>query len=174
MSKTQVFRPGARRLTAAAILSGVALLSAAACTSSSSTPVAQGTSTRSTTSAAASPSTSTPPVTSLPSATASTGLSTATGTSAASADAVTPQCGNADLQIAWGYGSQSEPEQYTAIDFVNVSNHTCTLYGYPGLAIKVDGTTIDAARALNGAEPPLKTPPLVTLKPGAKAYAIAQ
>jgi hypothetical protein len=83
-------------------------------------------------------------------------------------------CGNAALKVSWGYGSQGEPQQYSAIDFVNVSDQSCTLYGYPGLSIEVDGTVIDAVRTLSGAEPALKSPQTVTLAPGGKAYAIAR
>lgn len=176
MSKTHVFRPGPRRLAAAALLSGVALLSTAACTGSSSAPSAQGAGAHRTNSAAASPSASAASAVSLPSA-AAAAASTASSTGDHGTNggkAATPQCANADLKVSWGYGSQSEPEQYEAIDFVNTSSHACTLYGYPGLVIKVGGTTINAARVLDGAVSPLKSPQLVTLSPGGKAYAIAQ
>lgn len=185
MLKTQIFHSRSRRLAAAVLLSSAALLSAAACSGQQSTPAAHGT-TRGSTSAAATASGSV--AASIPaSAVVSAGASTAAASSGASksnddnsgggttvAAAGSASCGNSSLQVKWGYGSQSQPQQYSAVEFVNVSSHTCTLDGYPGLSIEVNGTVIDATRTLNGAEPPLKSPQLVTLAPGAKAYAIAQ
>jgi len=86
-------------------------------------------------------------------------------------------CGNADLQISSGYGTQSQPLQASAVVFTNIGDHTCTLQGYPGVAIAVDKTVVNAARVLNGFRgdlPALGSPPLVTLVPGASAYAVIE
>jgi hypothetical protein len=163
MSKSRTFESRFRRLTAAAVLSTAALLSVAACAGQSS-PSAQGSTDSSTSAAATVPASSAPATVSLPAATASASSSTLASAS----------CGNTDLQVKWGYGSQSDPQQYAAVDFVNISGHPCTLYGYPGIAIKVDGTVVNATRTLDGAEPPLKSAQVVTLKPGATVYAVVQ
>ena len=167
---SQIVQIRSGRLTAAAVLSTAALLSAAACagqSTASTVHVANGVASTATASGASPASLSVP--TGAASATSSTGADGTTVTAAAASS-----CGNADLQVKWGYGSQSQPDQYSAIDFVNVSDSTCTLYGYPGLSIEVDGTVIDATRTLSGTQPAIKSPQLVTLAPGGKAYAIAQ
>ena len=168
---SQIIHSRSRRLGAAAVLSTAALLSVAACSGQPTVAVVGGA--HGSTSAVATASSSAPATVS-----ASTGTSASSSSSRGDGQSVSAAgpaaCGNADLQVTWGYGSQSEPQQYSAIDFVNVSGRTCTLYGYPGLAIKVDGTVINAARTLAGTEPSLKSPQLVTLAPGGKAYAIAQ
>lgn len=89
----------------------------------------------------------------------------------------TPACGNADLAMDLGYGTQSDPVQDESVVFTNVGGRTCTLRGYPGAAIVVDGMTVNATRVLNvdrGDQPPLTSPPLVTLAPGASGYAVYQ
>ena len=86
-----------------------------------------------------------------------------------------PACGNSDLALGLGYGTQSEPQGWSSIVITNVSKHTCTLRGYTGAAIVVDGKTINATRSLNiyhGDKPPLTSPPLVTLAPGASGYSV--
>jgi len=168
---SQISHLGPRRLAAAAVLSTAALLSVAACAgqSTASTVHVSDGSTSAAVTATGSATASTPSTTSSANTASSTGSN---GTTAAAAGPAA--CGNGDLQVKWGYGSQSEPQQYSAINFVNVSDRTCTLYGYPGLSIEVDGTVINAARTLAGTEPSLKSPQLVTLAPGGKAYAIAQ
>lgn len=96
---------------------------------------------------------------------------------AAGAKTAVPACGNDDLAIGNGYGTQSYPVQDSSIVITNVGNHTCTLQGYIGAAIVVDGRTINAARALNldrGTLPELTSPPLVTLAPGASSYSVLQ
>lgn len=96
---------------------------------------------------------------------------------AASAKPAAPACGNADLAMDLGYGTQSYPVQDGSVVITNVGKHTCTLRGYTGAAIVVDGRTINAARTLNldrGLLPELTSPPLVTLAPGASSYSVLQ
>jgi hypothetical protein len=125
------------------------------------------------------------PAVSAPAVTGAVRMSTAAGTASAgegagsSAPLSVPACGNADLALGngYGYGSQSEPVQWSGIVITNVGDRACTLRGYPGAAIVVDGRTINAVRALNvyhGDRPPLTSPPLVTLAPGAGSYAVMQ
>ena len=96
---------------------------------------------------------------------------------ATASTASTPPCGNGDLKTSWGYGTQSMPLQVGAVVFTNVGDRTCTLQGYPGVAIADDGTVINAVRVLNGYRgdlPQLSSPPLVTLAPAAHAYAVVE
>lgn len=168
---SQIIQVRSGRLAATAVLSTAALLSAAACSgqsTASTVHVANG-ATSTATAAGASPA-----ALSVPAGTATTSSAKSAPSSAADAAAGTPSCGNSDLQVKWGYGSQSQPDQYSAIDFANISDRTCTLYGYPGLSITVNGTVINATRTLSGTQPAIKSPQLVTLAPGGKAYAIAQ
>lgn len=107
----------------------------------------------------------------------SAGPARATDTPAGSAPLSVPACGNEDLALGNGYGSQSDPEQWAGIVITNVSDHTCTLRGDAGATIVVDGKTINATRSLNvyhGDKPPLTSPPLVTLAPGASAFSVLE
>jgi len=162
-----------RTLLSSAVLLAVACASLSGCQGGSGAAAAAGPATHSpapsATASAAPP--SAPPATSTGHGTGGTG---GTGTDAAST--VAP-CGNGDLRTSWGYGTQSQPLQAGAVVFTNVSNHACTLKGYPGTAIANAGTVINATRVLNGYrddQPPLKSPPLVTLAPGAAAHAMAE
>jgi hypothetical protein len=163
------------------VLSTAALLGAAACASQGTTTTSgQGGASNSTPSAS-------PSAAATAAKTSSTGGShTARGSAASLATQGAPQqspaathaapaCGNSDLKISLGSGTQSQPFQAGGVTFTNVGGHTCTLWGYPGAAITVDQTVINATRVLNGFrgdKPPLSSPPLVTLKPGASAYSV--
>jgi len=160
----------------AAVASGAALtgLMLAACQGAAVAPVANGAhaspAVSSATTTPVAPATTAAPVTTATPAARTTGA----GTGAASGPA---PCGNGDLRTSWGHGTQSEPLQATAVLFTNVSDHTCTLQGYPGVVISGDGTAINATRVLNGSMsdvPHMSSPPLVTLAPGASAHAIDQ
>lgn len=172
----------ARRLSVAGALAA-ALLGAAACAGQvAAAPVAAAptitapTVTTSTSAPAPAPSstTSTSPVATQSSSAAAPHASASSTPVATNGPA---PCGNGDLQIFFGYGTQSEPDQAAAVVFVNISSHTCTMRGYPGVAIAGDGKVINATRVLNGSRgnlPPLSSPPLVTLAPKATAYAVVQ
>jgi Protein of unknown function (DUF4232) len=170
-----------RRLAGTCGLAGVALtvaLGTAACggnTAAATSPLTNTTHGSNTTSAAASP-TATATATSAGTA-AGTAPATTSAARTTTAAAAVPACGNEDLRISFGYGTQSEPLQASAVVFKNISSHTCTLQGYPGAAIKDGDTTIDASRVLNGFRgdlPPLSSPPLVTLAPGGVSYAVLE
>ncbi len=67
--------------------------------------------------------------------------------------------------------------QAEAVVFTDIGHRSCTLQGYPGVSFADGGTLIDATRVLNGFRgdlPPLTSPPLVTLAPGASASAMVQ
>ena len=189
MPKTPRSRSDAhRRIAVACALSTAALLGAAACAGQGANTASSQGGTRSTTQSTAPSTTSAAPsAAATASKTSSTGGSnTARGSAASLATAGAPQqsaaaahaapaCGNSDLKISLGGGTQSQPFQAGGVTFTNVGGHTCTLQGYPGAAITVDQTVINATRVLNGfrgAQPPLSSPPLVTLKPGASAYSV--
>jgi hypothetical protein len=124
------------------------------------------------------------PSTTAPSTTATTARPAAVTTTAAvlrstgtgAASTIAP-CGNADLRTSWGSGTQSQPLQAEAVLFTDIGHRACTLQGYPGVTIADGGTLIDATRVLNGFRgdlPPLTSPPLVTLVPGATASAMVE
>ena len=168
---SQIIHVRSGRLTAAAVLSTAALLSVAACSGQSTASTVHAAGGAASTATAAG---SNPAALSVPAGTATTTSAKSAPSSGAVGAAGTPSCAASDLQVKWGYGSQSQPDQYSAIDFANISDRTCTLYGYPGLSITVNGTVINATRTLSGTQPAIKSPQLVTLAPGGKAYAIAQ
>jgi hypothetical protein len=121
-----------------------------------------------------------PPATTSASASASgvatTSQAQAGGTTTGTTSSV-PDCGNDDLKISFGYGTQSDPLQASAVVFKNISSHTCVLQGYPGAAIKDGSTVINATRVLNGERgslPTLSGPPRVTLRPGGVSYAVLE
>jgi Domain of unknown function (DUF4232) len=98
---------------------------------------------------------------------------TASGAGTAPDQGGAAPCANADLKIAWGPCNEGV-YQYEAVIFTDISGGTCMLRGYPGAAITVGGTVINAVRELNGMrgdKAPLASPPLVTLTPGASASA---
>jgi Protein of unknown function (DUF4232) len=178
MLKTRVFRSDAQRRTVAACaLAAAALLSATACASQASTTSSAQGGTQS-----ASAGTVTVPATTASSGGASKAPSSAASTAgvqqqSSAAALADPACGNTDLKITQGSGTESQPDQAGGLIFTNVGGHTCTLRGYPGASITVGKTVINAARALNGFRgdlPPLTSPPLVTLSPGASAYSVIE
>lgn len=179
---------GNRRTRHAALLAvaSTALLAAAACSSGSGITVTGNAPTLGSTSATPGDAT---PASATASARAATGAAVAAAVAAAagsqapaqtpagSAPLSVPACGNDNLALGNGYGTQSLPVQAQSIVITNVSGHTCTLRGYTGAAIEVDGKTVNATRTLNvqrGDLPPLSSPPLVTLAPGASAYSVLE
>jgi hypothetical protein len=167
-----------RRTATAAWVGFAALLGTAACTAAPSTPAAAVDAARS---AASTQTTAPAKVVTMPTTGASpaaTGAATpGNSTSSQSADtrAGTPDCGNADLGVAMKFGGQDGHTMGALLVFTNVGGHTCTLRGYPGVAVVHDGKDLlDATRVLNATIDTgrhLTSPPLVTLAPNAKASA---
>jgi hypothetical protein len=153
------------------LLTGVAFLTvtfAAGCgsspSSSSSAPAAPASS-ASATSSAASPTASSP--TGAASASASpSGSATAPGGTAGAA----PACATQDLKASAGQGQGAAGSVYQTIDFTNISAKTCTLYGYPGVALAVGSpiTQVGAAATRSNTA----APTLVTLAAGQTANAL--
>ncbi len=79
-------------------------------------------------------------------------------------------CPTRSLQVKLGASQGTAGSVYTTIDFTNISNVTCTLYGYPGVSLQT-------ARPLHQIGKPAKENPatpraLVTLQPQTTANAL--
>jgi hypothetical protein len=141
----------ARPAIAAAALATVAAL-AAAC--GGSTPSA--TPTRTVT------------VTAAPQAPASSGPATATGTPAAPGGPA--PCPTRSLGLKPGLSQGAAGSVYQVLDFTNISNVPCTLYGYPGASL-AGGHPVTQV-GLAASEDPATPRKLVTLAPGQVANAL--
>ncbi|HET7245356.1 MAG TPA: DUF4232 domain-containing protein [Streptosporangiaceae bacterium] len=144
-----------RRALPAVALACAAVI-ATGCGSSSSTTAGGGPSAHSTGSAPASP----PP--------------SATSAPASPTDSPTPAgpgpCPTRSLQVKLGASQGTAGSVYTTIVFTNISNVTCTLYGYPGVSLQT-------ARPLHQIGKPARENPatprkLVTLQPQTAANAL--
>jgi len=164
----------AKKALAACALAAVALGAAACSGTAQAAPPSASPTTGNSGSTASSPAMTT--ATAAASGIAATPQPQAGGTTTATTSSV-PACGNDDLKISFGYGTQSDPLQASAVVFKNISSHTCSLQGYPGAAIKDGSTVIDATRVLNGERgdlPLLSSPPRVTLRSGGVSYAVLE
>jgi hypothetical protein len=79
-------------------------------------------------------------------------------------------CPTRSLQVKLGASQGTAGSVYTTIDFTNISNVTCTLYGYPGVSLQT-------ARPLHQIGKPARENPatpraLVTLQPQTTANAL--
>ena len=144
-----------RRALPAVALTCAAVI-ATGCGSSSSTTAGGGPSAHSTGSAPASP----PP--------------SATSAPASPTDSPAPAgpgpCPTRSLQVKLGASQGTAGSVYTTIVFTNISNATCTLYGYPGVSLQT-------ARPLHQIGKPARENPatprkLVTLQPQTAANAL--
>jgi hypothetical protein len=141
----------ARPAIAAVALASVAVL-AAACGSSS--PSATPTKTVTVTASPPTPATSSP--------------GTATGTPIAPGAAA--PCPTRSLGLKPGLSQGAAGSVYQVLDFTNISNVTCTLYGYPGVAL-AGGQPVTQV-GLAAREDPTTPRKLVTLAPGQVANAL--
>jgi hypothetical protein len=152
--------PAARRLLAGAALPCLAALLAALLAACGSSGGQSG-------GTAATPAaTVTVTATPTPNTTASAGGGSPTATPGGPA-----ACATRALQVKRGAGQGAAGSIYTAIDFVNISGATCTLYGYPGVSFVTTGTgggQIGPAAT----ESTQTARQLVTLAPGATANAL--
>jgi hypothetical protein len=128
--------------------------------------------------ASASPSAApaTTPKTASASATATAQSSPAAATPSPAASAAAPAgpapCPTRSLSAKIGVSQGTAGSTYTVIDFTNISNVTCTLYGYPGVSL-AGGTPVSQI-GLAAAESHATARVLVTLTPGAVASALLQ
>ena len=107
---------------------------------------------------------------------ASASPSTAAPTGPASSAAVNPNaagsggapgCATRDLKATVGVAQGAAGSVYQVIDFTNIGTASCSLYGYPGIALAGGSpvTQIGAAASRS----PQAGPALITLKPGGVA-----
>jgi hypothetical protein len=103
----------------------------------------------------------------------------ASATSAAPASSASPSpvippgaapCPTSSLGVRPGLSQGTAGSVYQVIDFANISNVTCSLYGYPGVSAG-NGTPFTEV-GLAAAEMPTPPRALVTLAPGAVANAL--
>jgi hypothetical protein len=83
-----------------------------------------------------------------------------------------PACPTRSLGLKLGLAQGAAGSTYQVIDFTNISNATCALYGYPGVSLAggKPATQIGLAAAESHATPRK----LITLAPGAVANAVLQ
>jgi hypothetical protein len=108
-------------------------------------------------------------------ATPAASASTTPGTPATPAASPTvagaaPACPTRSLGLKLGLGQGAAGSTFQVIDFTNISNVTCTLYGYPGVSL-AGGKPVTQI-GLPAAESHTAARTLVTLTPGAVANAL--
>ena len=148
--------PPLRRLLAAAALLCAAAL-AAGCGSSGS-PAAAPTKTITVRATPAAPATS-PAASPVP----ATGAASPTAAGAAA-------CPTRSLGVKPGLAQGAAGSTFQVIDFTNISNATCMLYGYPGVSLAGGKPVTQIGRAAAESHTAPRTP--VTLAPGAVANAL--
>ena len=148
-------------LALAALVALVAGCSSASSPTSSPPPAASQAATSAAAATPSAPATSAPA--SSPTATAGSG-----GTGGAAGG--TPSCATRDLKVAAGLAQGAAGSVYQVIDFTNISGATCTLFGYPGVALAGGSpvTQVGLAASRSGTSPAR----LVTLRAGSTANAL--
>ncbi|HXP18570.1 MAG TPA: DUF4232 domain-containing protein [Streptosporangiaceae bacterium] len=109
-------------------------------------------------------------VTASPAAPASTAPATPAPATSPAAPAGPAACPTRYLSAKAGVSQGTAGSTYTVIDFTNISNVTCTLYGYPGVSL-AGGSPVTQI-GLAAAENPSPPRELVTLAPRAVASAL--
>jgi hypothetical protein len=106
-----------------------------------------------------------------PASTAASGTPAA-GQASPTVAGAAPACPTRSLGLKLGLAQGAAGSTYQVIDFTNISNGTCTLYGYPGVSLAGGKpvTQIGLAAAESHATPRK----LITLAPGAVANAVLQ
>jgi Protein of unknown function (DUF4232) len=107
-------------------------------------------------------------VTAAPSAPASSSPGTATGTPAAPGGPA--PCPTRSLGLKPGLSQGAAGSVYQVLDFTNISNVSCTLYGYPGVSL-AGGQPVTQV-GLAAGEDPTTPRKLLTLAPGQVANAL--
>jgi hypothetical protein len=80
-------------------------------------------------------------------------------------------CPTRYLGVKAGLSQGTAGSIYQVIDFTNISNVSCTLYGYPGISFASTGSS-GGQIGLSAKENPTSPRELVTLAPGATANAL--
>jgi hypothetical protein len=110
-----------------------------------------------------------------PAASASTAAASptpATGAASPTQAGAAPACPTRSLGLKLGLAQGAAGSTYQVIDFSNISNATCTLYGYPGVSL-AGGKPVTQI-GLAAAERHATARKLITLAPGAVANAVLQ
>ena len=94
------------------------------------------------------------------------------GHRAAPAAASAPACATSDLMVWLGIpGEDAAGSSYYELELSNISSHTCTLFGFPGVsAVTSNGAQLGRAATRDHSDPTH----LVTLSPLATAHAVLQ
>ena len=106
---------------------------------------------------------------------AATPASTTSATPATSSHAVAPPagapgCATRDLKAKVGISQGAAGSVYQVIDFTNIGNTACTLYGYPGVSLAGGTPVTQVGQAATRS--PIAGPTLVTLRPGQTGNAL--
>ena len=96
----------------------------------------------------------------------------APGAASPTAAGAAPACPTRSLGLKLGLAQGAAGSTFQVIDFTNVSNASCTLYGYPGVSL-AGGNPVTQI-GLAAAESHATARKLVTLSPGAVANAVLQ
>ncbi len=81
-----------------------------------------------------------------------------------------PGCATRDLQAKAGASQGAAGSVYQVIDFTNIGNTACTLYGYPGVSLAAGTPVTQVGQAATRS--PVAGPTLVTLRPGQTGNAL--
>ena len=92
------------------------------------------------------------------------------GSPAATAPAPPPACLSRYLGASTGIGQGTLGSSYVVVDFKNLNNYPCTLYGYPGISLASGKPVTQVGQA--AIENPATPRQLVTLAPGGVANAL--
>ena len=106
------------------------------------------------------------------SAAAGTSATPATGAPTPTVASASPACPTRSLGLKLGLAQGAAGSTFQVIDFTNISNVTCTLYGYPGVSL-AGGKPVTQI-GLAAAESHSTARKLVTLSPRAVANAVLQ
>jgi Protein of unknown function (DUF4232) len=149
---------------------GLALVVGAAAVAGCSSPSSSSSSSSAATTPAA-PASSAPPATS-PSATSSAPASGSASSAAVNpgGPAGAPGCATKNLKATVGVAQGAAGSVYQVIDFTNIGSSSCSLYGYPGVAL-AGGTPVAQVGAA-ASRSTSTAPSLVTLAAGATGNAL--
>jgi len=162
------------------VTAAAAVAAAAGCTASTGSSPTPATTAGQTGTAASSPASSVPPASQKPhavgsqTAAASSAQPSSPGGASASASggpggsgSGTPGCATRDLSIKAGASQGAAGSLYQVLEFTNISNAACTLFGYPGVAL-AGGTPVTQVGAA-ASRSTAAAAALVTLQPGQTA-----
>jgi hypothetical protein len=168
---------GSLLLRVAGMVAAVAAVASlvAGCTASTGSSATPATTGSTASSPAASPAASQSPHTAASATPSSSGSSGSSGGASASAAASggsgngsgTPGCAARDLSIKAGASQGAAGSLYQVLEFTNISNATCTLFGYPGVALAGGTPVAEVGAAATRSTAAAAT--LVTLPPGQTA-----